>query len=435
VGRCVSSDGNFWQYVGPILGFHVLLVVGTNILLCNVRDIADRYQEQKYVAMASALMLEILLVGIPVLVSVNDNAEATFIVLTAIVALDDICKSNSWVLGLRSRHELSRSLHPCLTRIVSNCMLHSVFFFIAVLSCIFAPKISFQRKGLQEGVQFGESIMRESHKRASVREYSRRSFVSGMNPSAYIQSSAASPEEVDESNASGHFQSSELAREGENDNDVPGGPQRRDSFLSRLQKKPSFFRSLEESGVESIVEETHHDLLQEMSDPSSEEPSEKKYTRNNSSSSSIGYMMTPAGMMDPNAFAALHRSGATTSSSGSSQAPQYAPTTSPTPQRQQQQQQQQPMMLDPQKAMEEQARMMEMTKRLMGDHERMMKATAEIMSEHKKLKEELKETKEAITHRTGDSKASELGMTGATEEGSNSSAESPQAAEGESKHT
>jgi hypothetical protein len=90
VGRCVSSDGKFWQYVGPILGFHVLLVVGTNILLCNVRDIADRYQEQKYVAMASALMLEILLVGIPVLVSVNDNAEATFIVLTAIVALDDI---------------------------------------------------------------------------------------------------------------------------------------------------------------------------------------------------------------------------------------------------------------------------------------------------------------------------------------------------------
>lgn len=42
--------------------------------------------------MASALMLEILLVGIPVMVSVNDSAEATFIVLTAIVALDDIGK-------------------------------------------------------------------------------------------------------------------------------------------------------------------------------------------------------------------------------------------------------------------------------------------------------------------------------------------------------
>lgn len=92
VGRCVSSDGEFWQYAGPLLGFHVLLVVVTNFVLCNVRDIADRYQEQKYVAMASALMLEILVVGIPVLVSVNDSAEATFIVLTAIIALDDIGK-------------------------------------------------------------------------------------------------------------------------------------------------------------------------------------------------------------------------------------------------------------------------------------------------------------------------------------------------------
>ena len=57
-----------------------------------MRDVADRYQEQKYVAMASASMLEILLVGIPVLVSVKDSASATFIVLTAVVALDDIGK-------------------------------------------------------------------------------------------------------------------------------------------------------------------------------------------------------------------------------------------------------------------------------------------------------------------------------------------------------
>ena len=57
-----------------------------------MRDVADRYQEQKYVALASASMVEILLVGIPVLVSVKDSASATFIVLTAIVALDDIGK-------------------------------------------------------------------------------------------------------------------------------------------------------------------------------------------------------------------------------------------------------------------------------------------------------------------------------------------------------
>lgn len=78
------------MYAGPILGFHVSLVIVTNVLLCQVRDVADRYQEQKYVAMASASMVEILLVGIPVLVSVKNSASATFIVLTAVVALDDI---------------------------------------------------------------------------------------------------------------------------------------------------------------------------------------------------------------------------------------------------------------------------------------------------------------------------------------------------------
>jgi hypothetical protein len=86
--------------------------------------------------------------------------------------------------------------------------------------------------------------------------------------------------------------------------------------------------------------------------------------------------------------------------------------------------------------MEEQTRMMEMTNRLMEDHERIMiKATAEIMSEHKKLKEELNETKAAINTERGIVKHQNSEMTGATEEGSNSSAESPQAAEGESNHT
>ncbi len=99
IGRCVSSDDNFWHYAGPILGFHAFLLVGTNVLLCNVRDIADRYQEQKYVALASALMFEILLVGIPVLVSVKNNAATTFIVLTSILALDDIGKSDHTYLS------------------------------------------------------------------------------------------------------------------------------------------------------------------------------------------------------------------------------------------------------------------------------------------------------------------------------------------------
>jgi hypothetical protein len=96
VGRCVAEDeGTFWVFAGPIIGFHVFLVVFTNILLYNVYNVSDRYQERKYVAMASMLMFEILIVGIPVMISVSDSPEATFIVLTGIIALDDIGKFRS----------------------------------------------------------------------------------------------------------------------------------------------------------------------------------------------------------------------------------------------------------------------------------------------------------------------------------------------------
>lgn len=92
VGRCVARHGHFWKFAAPLFLFHIFLIVSTNILLCKVQDIGDRYQEGKYLALASGLMLEILVVGIPVLVSVNDSANALFIVMTAIIALDDIGK-------------------------------------------------------------------------------------------------------------------------------------------------------------------------------------------------------------------------------------------------------------------------------------------------------------------------------------------------------
>jgi hypothetical protein len=347
-----------------------------------------------------------------------------------------------WVVGRVSR--------ICL---VSHIQKNYAFSFCsAVLSCIFAPKISFQRKGLQDGVEFGESIMRESHKRASVREYSRRSFTSGMMPSAMPSAnSGASPEDEDGSSKSGHFQLSELAKDSENDDGVPGGPQRRGFFVSRLQKNPSFFRRNEESGVESIAEETHDDLLLEMTDSfntstSGEGTNNNKHFRNTStggsSSNNNGYMMTPAGMMDPTgAFAALQRSEMSSSSSGSSSQVPASAILAALPR----QQYHQPM-FDPQNAMEEQARMMEMTRKLMENHERMMKATDELMNEHTRLKEALNQSKESIsgqgettTNTTemerGVAKHHNSEMTLATEEESNSSAESPdEAAKGET-HT
>ena len=229
VGRCESTDGTFWYFAGPIIGFHFLLVIGTNLLLFHVRDIADRYQEQKYVAMASALMLEILLVGIPVLVSVRNNGSATFVVLTAVIALDDIC----------------------------------------VLCCIFGPKVSFQRKGIEEGVQFGETILRDQHRRASLREFSRREMISMFDARPETRSEEKSKEfEVDAIQSN----SSEDANNESGHQDMLGVGRRKGSFTSRSTSSqrstgvlpPSRFTTSSFTDT-SIVEETSAEIQLELS--------------------------------------------------------------------------------------------------------------------------------------------------------------------------
>jgi hypothetical protein len=121
---------SIWAFAAPIMGIHMCLLLGTNYLLYCVRNVADRYQEQKYIAMASVLMFEILIVGLPVMVAVNDSPIATHIILVGIIAVSDI----------------------------------------GILCFTFIPKIFYQRTGLGEGVSFGESIMRSTLQRASLRE-------------------------------------------------------------------------------------------------------------------------------------------------------------------------------------------------------------------------------------------------------------------------
>jgi hypothetical protein len=90
--------------------------------------------EQTYFALASILVFEVLIVGLPVMIAVNDSPAATFIVLTGIIALDDI----------------------------------------GILCFLFVPKFMYQLKGLEEGVGVGESILKKSHRQASNREFIRR---------------------------------------------------------------------------------------------------------------------------------------------------------------------------------------------------------------------------------------------------------------------
>ena len=135
-GSCSIVDGpSMWVFVGPIIGIHALLMIITNVILYKVRNIGDRYQEQKYIALCSIFVCEVLVVGLPVVISVDENSAAVFVVLSGIIGLNDI----------------------------------------GTLCFVFIPKINFQRKGVSEGIGFGETILKTNHKKASTRESMRRS--------------------------------------------------------------------------------------------------------------------------------------------------------------------------------------------------------------------------------------------------------------------
>jgi hypothetical protein len=74
-------------------------------------------------------------VGLPVLLAVGNNPVATFSVISGVVALNDI----------------------------------------GILCFVFIPKMKYQRKGIDEGVAVGETILKDTHKKALNREHRRRS--------------------------------------------------------------------------------------------------------------------------------------------------------------------------------------------------------------------------------------------------------------------
>ncbi|CAJ1964634.1 unnamed protein product [Cylindrotheca closterium] len=173
VGRCVGSnpDSSPWYFAGPLLAFHVALMVSTNILLYKVKGISDRYQEGKYVGLASVLMFEILIVGIPVFIAVSDNSVAVFVVLTGFITLADI----------------------------------------SILCCIFVPKIMFSKKGLNEGISVGESILKKSLKKAETRESMHRTF--SQAPSRFSSASKVSFASEIMPNSSGHSERGRITQE------------------------------------------------------------------------------------------------------------------------------------------------------------------------------------------------------------------------------
>eukprot|EP00543_Licmophora_paradoxa_P003371 CAMPEP_0202444922 /NCGR_PEP_ID=MMETSP1360-20130828/3835_1 /ASSEMBLY_ACC=CAM_ASM_000848 /TAXON_ID=515479 /ORGANISM="Licmophora paradoxa, Strain CCMP2313" /LENGTH=330 /DNA_ID=CAMNT_0049061023 /DNA_START=254 /DNA_END=1246 /DNA_ORIENTATION=- len=140
VGRCTNGPPtDFWPYIGPLAFFHILLMVVTNFLLWMTRKIVDdRYQEQKYVALASLYVGEILLVGLPVLLAVGESVVAQYIVLSCLVFLNDS----------------------------------------GILAFVFFPKMNFVKEGLPEGVSVTQSVQR-STLNSSIKFNMQGSFTEG----------------------------------------------------------------------------------------------------------------------------------------------------------------------------------------------------------------------------------------------------------------
>eukprot|EP00522_Entomoneis_paludosa_P014666 CAMPEP_0172445956 /NCGR_PEP_ID=MMETSP1065-20121228/5692_1 /TAXON_ID=265537 /ORGANISM="Amphiprora paludosa, Strain CCMP125" /LENGTH=956 /DNA_ID=CAMNT_0013196971 /DNA_START=158 /DNA_END=3029 /DNA_ORIENTATION=+ len=136
IGRCRPAEGDIsvWAFLGPLFANHIILILWTHWLLWQVRNVSNRYQENKYLGMAAIFALEVAVVGVPILIAAQDSVEATFFVISGIVALDNI----------------------------------------GVLCFIFIPKIFFQMKGLEEGVTVGESVLKDTHRQSVLRESGRR---------------------------------------------------------------------------------------------------------------------------------------------------------------------------------------------------------------------------------------------------------------------
>jgi hypothetical protein len=138
-GRCQTSKYPIWAWTLPLFLIHVCLIVTTNVLLYKVRDVHTRYQEQKNVGLVSLLVLEVALVGVPILFAVRDkNPTASYIVYLGIIALNDL----------------------------------------SILGCIFIPKIKYQIKGLPEGTDVAVSIIAPLQQQLSLSHHRRSSIMS-----------------------------------------------------------------------------------------------------------------------------------------------------------------------------------------------------------------------------------------------------------------
>ena len=88
VGQCESNDA--WAYLGWIVAFHVALLISGNVVAYQGRTIPTAFSESKYVSIAMLSNLQVFALGVPVLLIMGDNPNASFFVRCGIIFLNNL---------------------------------------------------------------------------------------------------------------------------------------------------------------------------------------------------------------------------------------------------------------------------------------------------------------------------------------------------------
>jgi len=84
-GACRSNDSAL--FISLLLVFNGLLLISTNLMNLKARNIGTEGNESSHVATSLALMLQIVCIAIPIVVVVEDDPIARFVVLSVLVFL------------------------------------------------------------------------------------------------------------------------------------------------------------------------------------------------------------------------------------------------------------------------------------------------------------------------------------------------------------
>ena len=91
IGKCdvATSEPNGWAFLAPLVLVQLLVLVVGNVFAFKTRRVPTSFQEGKYIALCMVGNLEVLFIGGLTVIIVADNPQASLIIRSAMVFLND----------------------------------------------------------------------------------------------------------------------------------------------------------------------------------------------------------------------------------------------------------------------------------------------------------------------------------------------------------